>query len=219
MIEHITESLVKESIETSPWDLGNQTLYDLCTNNFTHETEQEIIAKVWLIGRSYSVAVERRRNKIKTDINDSFYIDTIVPTFLKSDLDNKLKELKNVTELNDETIPKVLEAHDYLTKLLKTITALDKRSFSSKYLHFHLPNLFFIYDSRAVIALRKLNLTRTGSATTFHPFDKEYAPFVSKCKVLLKHIRTNYNLQLSPRQLDNLLLQIANKEILNKNLI
>ena len=42
------------------WDLGNKVLYDLCSSYPYHKTDEEIIAKIWLIGRSYAAAIERR---------------------------------------------------------------------------------------------------------------------------------------------------------------
>ena len=44
------------------WDAGNKVLYDLCANNFTHDNKSNIISKVWLIGRAYAAAIERRKD-------------------------------------------------------------------------------------------------------------------------------------------------------------
>lgn len=43
------------------WQFGNNILYKMCQSNFEH-TKQEIIAgKLWIIGRSYAAALERRK--------------------------------------------------------------------------------------------------------------------------------------------------------------
>ena len=47
--------------KSTNWDLGNSVLYNLCENNFDHSSDEKIIAKVWLIGRVYAAAIERRR--------------------------------------------------------------------------------------------------------------------------------------------------------------
>ena len=39
--EHVTKAM-----GTTPWDLGNQVLYELCRQYPGHENEQEIIAKI-----------------------------------------------------------------------------------------------------------------------------------------------------------------------------
>src|SRR5882757_2268493 len=94
-----TLSQINRALQNKYWDLANKTLYNLCRNNFEHDTEGKILAKVWLIGRAYSVAIERRKNK--SDINENFYIKTVAPTFKKSSLDkclNDLNKIKSVTK-------------------------------------------------------------------------------------------------------------------------
>ncbi|MCI0640696.1 MAG: hypothetical protein L0Y72_16605 [Gemmataceae bacterium] len=49
------------------WDLGNAALYDLCQEHPGHKKRDEIIAKIWLIGRSYSASIERRRHVYPSD--------------------------------------------------------------------------------------------------------------------------------------------------------
>ena len=132
---------IKKAKQETPWDFSNKILYDLCRNNDLHNKDEIILTKVLFIGRIYAAAVERRRNK-KDEINDDFYIKTIIPTFKKSELDRHLEKLKNFDKITISNIPDILEAHHYLTSILKNITKLNKRSFSSKYLHFHLPELF-----------------------------------------------------------------------------
>jgi hypothetical protein len=152
-----TQKQIEAARQKNVWDFGNSILYKLCKDNFKHGTDDHILTKVLFIGRIYAAAVERRKNK-SDDINDNFYICTVAPTFSKSKLDVKLSKLKIVKTENIENIKLVLQTHYFLTSMLKKITALDKRSFSSKYLHFHLPDLFYIYDSRAVTALRQFTV-------------------------------------------------------------
>lgn len=209
----LSKEQIDRCVDAKPWDLGNQVLYDLCANHFTHDTAEKILAKTLLIGRAYAAAIERRKNK--SDINDNFYIDTVVPTFQNSRLDTILADLQN-KQLSVDKLHEIINAHFYLTKLLFEITELDKRSFSSKYLHFHLPGLFFIYDSRAVTAMRKFvsrlpsNLKALADRESV---DKEYSNFVYKCFYLRQTIFDKFNVLLTPRQLDNLLIETANTEM------
>jgi hypothetical protein len=195
------------------WHLGNKVLYDLCSTNFTHDTTEKILAKTLLIGRTYAAAIERRKNK--SDINDNFYLKTVAPTFKKSKLDKRLSELKKDNKISNDTLPKIIDAHYYLTKLLFGITELEKRSFSSKYLHFHLPELFFIYDTRAVSAMRifvkKLPKDLQNLADRENS-DKEYSNFLYKCFYLRQTINEQFGVLLTPRQLDNLLIETANNK-------
>lgn len=214
----MTSKQIDNCQKINEWNLGNKVLYDLCSTNFTHDTTEKILAKTLLIGRAYAAAIERRRNK--SDINDNFYLDTVAPTFKKSKLDKILADLKKHNQISSDTLPKIIDAHNYLTQLLFDITDLEKRSFSSKYLHFHLPELFFIYDTRAVSAMRifvkrlpkKLQLLADRENT-----DKEYSNFFYKCFFLRQTINEQFKILLTPRQLDNLLIEAANKEKVRQN--
>ena len=178
-----TQKQLDKARQKNVWDFGNAILYKLCKDNFKHDTDDHILTKVLFIGRIYAAAVERRKNK-SNDINDNFYTDTVAPTFRKSKLKDKLSKLKIAKTENIENIKLVLQTHYFLTSMLKKITALEKRSFSSKYLHFHLPDLFYIYDSRAVSALRQFTSQVPKDlkyVLELDNVDNEYAKFYCKC--------------------------------------
>jgi hypothetical protein len=217
-----TQMTTKKQLDTARqknvWDFGNAILYKLCKDNFNHDLDDHILTKVLFIGRIYAAAVERRKNK-SNDINDNFYTDTVAPTFRKSKLDKKLSDLKSAKPDKVENIKSVLQTHYYLTSMLKKITALDKRSFSSKYLHFHLPDLFYIYDSRAVSALRQFTSQVPKDLKhilVLDNIDNEYAKFYCKCFDLKRQIKTQFKIDLTHRQLDNLLIEVANKQSIEK---
>lgn len=199
--------------QSNVWDFGNQILYDLCRNDFDHKEDDKIITKVIFIGRIYAAAVERRRNKTDQEINDDFYTSTIAPKFKESQLDEYLNELKGFKSVTSDNLLKILTTHNYLLLLLKQITDLEKRSFCSKYLHFHLPELFFIYDSRAINALR-LMISRIPmeykSILTEGNIDHEYTKFFLKCLEVKDTLDTEFGVNLSNRQFDNLLILLAN---------
>ena len=50
-------NLIEKSKVSSPWDLGNKMLYDLCCNYFGHDSKEKVVGKVWLIGRAYAVLI------------------------------------------------------------------------------------------------------------------------------------------------------------------
>ena len=135
----------KETINKSRTEnaFGNKVLYDMCINNPLHNNNDVISGKVWLIGRAYAVAIERVREK--KYINDDFYSEIVPKIFNEfyKDFDNDIKDIKE-NDLNN-----ALSVHKKLTDAIKNVTGLEKRSFNSKYLHFHCPDIFYIYDSRA----------------------------------------------------------------------
>lgn len=199
---------INKAKQKNVWDFGNKLLYEMCNDTFTHTHDDQILAKVLFIGRIYAVAIERRRNKKET-LGDDFYIDTVAPAFKNSDLDKHLAALKKIKQIGLNEVKQILETHFYLTSFINKITDLNKRSFSSKYLHFHLPELFFIYDSRAVKGIQYFINRVPGNyvhLTQLNTVDENYAKFYCKCFELKKQIEENYHTSLTNRQFDNLIL-------------
>jgi hypothetical protein len=189
----------------SVWDIGNRVLYDLCREHPKHTAENEIIAKIWLIGRSYAASIERRKKV--DEVGDEFYEAIVAPTMRESAIDEWLHACS--TDGSPGT-SKGIAVHKQLMDLFASITDLDKRSLASKYLHFHLPESFFIYDSRARQAITKVvprldKLPEISGET----FDKEYKDFVRRCLWLREDISSTYSVMLTPRQIDKLLLAIT----------
>jgi hypothetical protein len=196
-----TKEAVIAAMQPRPWDHGNKILYKLCEENFEHKEGERILTKVLFIGRIYAAAIERR--KTKEEDNDTFYLGIVLPKFRSSEIDSRLKSLRQIEVSDTENIELILETHSYLTSLLKEITKLDKRSFSSKYLHFHLPELFFIYDSRASKALRNYipkSKRNSKNPTKTVEYDETYTKFFYKCLELKKAIKDEYTIDLTPRE-------------------
>jgi len=209
----ITKENIENGLFSKEWNFGNSIHYELCNENFEHKDSDKIIAKVWLIGRSYAAAIERRKNKI--DINDNFYINSVAPAFQNSKLDNSLNAIKDEKEITIENIEEILITHNYLIQVIKEITEMEKMSFCSKYLHFHLPNLFFLYDSRAVTVLRQF-ISRIPKELTYlskiNGIDREYANFFIKSFVLRNQIENEFDLKLTTREFDKILIVKANNK-------
>ncbi|MBM3273346.1 hypothetical protein FJY94_08960, partial [Candidatus Kaiserbacteria bacterium] len=58
----ITKSDIELAIAPSIWDVGNAVLYSLCQQHAKHDEPSAVVAKLWLIGRAYAAAIERRKN-------------------------------------------------------------------------------------------------------------------------------------------------------------
>lgn len=197
------------------WDLGNDILYKLCRDYPEHKKPEVVQAKIWLIGRAYAAAVERRKN-IDPDnriANDAFYKEVVIPKIKESDLDAKLNSLQSFSKIDEHSIVSVLEVHRYFVEVLHEITKMDKRSLASKYLHFHKPNLFYIYDSIAGAGLSKvMPRYRLRKFSNDGKFDDVYAKYAFKLLELQKEIERRYGEHLSPRQLDRMLLRLGAKK-------
>ena len=198
-----TKQLIKLTSRGTIWNLGNDILYQLCKQYPKHKSPDVIAAKIWLIGRAYAAAIERR--KIKNEENDNFYELTAVPIIQQSSLDDYLEEVNKFTEITDESIPIILKAHKYLTDVFTDISGMEQRSLASKYLHFHCPNLFFLYDTRAVASISSLFPYRRVKIPTQN-VDEEYGKFYLKLVHLRNLIYNKEGILLTPRKIDNILI-------------
>ncbi len=166
-----------------------------------------IFEKIWLIGRAYSASIERRKNKKEDAENNSFYTKVVIPIILNSKLDKKLDSLKSYRTINDHNIPHILGLHKYLVDLFTKISGMNKRSLASKYLHFHLPKLFYLYDSRAAYSITQI-MPRYRIEKIEGQFDDVYMKFFLKVHDLSNELYKRYNVRLTSRQIDNLLLNL-----------
>lgn len=207
----LTAQLVERAVsDDDPWKIGNQVLYDLCQSYPRHTVDSEIVAKIWLIGRAYSASIERGRGKAVDSglSNDEFYTEAVPKALRTSHLDEKLEALAKLKETKESNVGPVLDAHVHLVKLFHGLTNKSKRSLASKYLHFHRPDLFFIYDSRAVQGIRSLGIP--ARALEVPPdADREYSRFVGAAIGVREYVRSKLQRRLSPRELDRLLLVAA----------
>jgi hypothetical protein len=199
----LTKEFVEAALESrGVWDLANEVLYKLCADHPGHTDVSAIIAKTWLIGRTYAAAVERRRVKGKF-AGDAFYEKCVAPKIRNSPIDSWLQELKTKSGKDGQI---AVAIHKKLTDLLSEITGLNKRSFASKYLHFHFPNRFFLYDSRADKSARQL-VKLDRKRTTVADVDPDYSDFCARCDQLIHDIRSLIGKAPTPRELDKVLLQ------------
>jgi len=205
----LTREQIVSSVKGNDWDLGNKILYDMCSQYPDHTHEPEIIAKIWLIGRSYAAAIERRKNTGDGKFDgDDFYIEKVAPEIKSSSIDAWLGGLHGIDGVSELTLEKILSVHLSMTELFLKVSGLEKRSLASKYLHFHYSNLFFIYDSRAVSAVSHLSNVSGRVGRSKYNADNEYRKFCEKCLKIRNYVKENFDIHLTPRNLDNLLLEV-----------
>lgn len=207
----LTEEMVRRAQreDLDSWRISNQALYDLCKKYRCHNNDAEIVAKVMLIGHAYSADLERGRGDVVgADVsNDKFYTKYVAPKLKASELDKKLDALQKMNEVDESNVAELLDTHGYLVGLFYELTQMRKRSLASKYLHFHLPNLFFILDSRATSSIRSLPGAKQSIKSPPTTADAEYTKFVGAALGLREHVSSEFGKRLTPRQLDRLLLE------------
>lgn len=209
MVIKDTKQLYKSYTDksNSRWKYGNSVLYRMCEEQPEHKDIDVIVGKVWLIGRSYAAAIERRKNAV--DDGDDFYYDVVAPKLLEigQELDNRIAGLKKSKGLIVDDIKEILSTHKFLMDTFYELTGLEKRSLASKYLHFHCPEKFFIYDSRARAGIGKLvKRPDKGLLNSVPDYDPEYGDFVCRMIELQKYLDEQLGVYELPRKLDSFLL-------------
>lgn len=191
--------------ESDSWGWGNEILYRMCREEPEHKRLDVIQGKVWLIGRSYSAAIERGAGEYK-----DIYSKRVAPKMKKSGIDTWLESVKAIDRVTAANVEDVLRVHKQLTDLFKRIAKTEKRSLASKYLHFHQPKAFFIFDSQANTKITELSKgQRFEVPKKFDSpyFDRSYVKFVHRCLWYRDNVfEKNLGRQSSPRELDRHLL-------------
>ena len=210
MVAAGTDKLYEEYLnqENSRWEFGNSILYQMCKDNPKHDQADIVVGKIWLIGRSYAAAIERRKNA-DDYLGDDFYYEAVAPKMLEigKELDERLSYLNNMDGLIVDFIPEILSVHKFLMDAFTELTGLEKRSLASKYLHFHCPEKFFIYDSRARTAIGKLVKRPDKSILAKAPaYDPEYGDFICRMLELQEYLDMRIGAYELPRKIDSFLL-------------
>lgn len=127
---------------------GDEVLYRMCSERPLHDDMDTIVSKIVLIGRITGASLERG---VRPDLK----MNDVAQTISRSALDKHIEHLNALDRPTDDNLPVLLEAHQYLTDLLESITGVRKRALASKYLHFHAPKAVFIFDAKADLMLRR----------------------------------------------------------------
>lgn len=195
----------------SQWKWENDILYRMCREEPTHERDEVIIGKIGLIGRATAAAIERRKKKhvIK---GEDIYLKKVAPLIKASDIDNWINSARQIDYLTKENMAAALHAHCQLTRLFAQISGEDKPSLASKYLHFHLPNAFFILDAIAEKEIHR-RLSRRIQVREVEEYgidirtiNDRYARYVLRCLEYRDRVSQDMNgRRITPREIDDML--------------
>lgn len=188
----------------SAWDLGNDILYALCRDYPEHRDPEVVLAKLWLIGRSGGGPLEQGRKMSGKSKPEDFYTGRAVPMVLSEPVDAWLAELEGVA-LGWPDLPLILHVHGRLTGLLREISGRAQRSLAARYLHFHRPDLFYLYDPRAAAAARS-EVARPPTIEMEDGMDREYTLFARRCLAFVDRHGGDAPAGLTPRNVDRVLL-------------
>ena len=196
-------AFIERAVGNTLWDHGNRVLYTLCAMEPEHLRADVVLSKVWLIGRSYAASIERRPDASDTVAGDDFYEKVVAPAILRSRIDDWFQRLRRAN-LGDNAVS--MEVYLDVLALFKRIAGIEKRSLVSKYLHFHFPERYFIYDSRAMAAIRRLEPSVRRVPAEIRRYDGPYTHFHLRASRLRARLSEASDRSLSTRDLDKVLL-------------
>lgn len=210
---HIKKAQIDRATDErrDPWAVSDELLYALCRRYPDHRDAKGVTAKMLLIGRAFAATAERGRSggTVSGSTNDEFYVRDLPRALRASALDARLGALRRIRRVTNENAVDVIEAHTELMAVLRNLTGKGKRSLASKYLHFHLPHLFFIFDGRAQRTMRLLSpRVHRRSDHRARRGDPQYEAFVSSALTLRERLEGRFDVQLTPRHLDRVLLAL-----------
>lgn len=130
------------------WDyeLGRETLYEMCDRFPGQEDVRHTISKLWLIGRSHAAALERRRAPKPTDQPYRETATAIAKDEVFRTMVTSLRDVDEAAAYTTAVLHDIHEAADHLARLFQKTTRTFKISLATKYLHFHAPSVP-IFDS------------------------------------------------------------------------
>lgn len=160
---------------------ANSLLYRLCEIEPQHTDAGIVAAKAGLIGSFYSASPKRGIGPSRGETNVDFF-DRLGSFVCRSPVDDWLDEARQQGSLSCQNLHRLADIHRLFDQLIVSFinnewnrgtsnrTAHSRTSFSSKYLHFHVPGGFPIYDS---VILQKFKLTRVCYADFCDRFIRE----------------------------------------------
>lgn len=179
---------------------GNEVLYRMCSEKPQHKDIDIIKSKLWIIGRAYSAAIERKAGP-------DFKIETAAAILKASEIDSHISSLLKITKTDETNLDTLLRAHKCLTDALQRATGIEKRSLASKYLHFHAPKAVFIFDSIANRKIRELLLPVKKTFACNGRHDDQYEAFARRCIFFRNNVfEREIGVLASPRRIDMHLL-------------
>lgn len=193
MTNMLTREFITDALSQSILDPGVRALYDLCFMCRHHLRDEIVIDKLRLITRLHGDSPAAP--------GTGFSAEAAAHNLAHSPVDHWFGALSTAEALDAGLL---LELHKRLMGVFDDLPEESARSLASKYLHFHFPELFHVYDRRIAHALSRVMGNDCGFLALAE-FDPAYGCFHACCRKLGDHIAPLVGRRLSPRELDTVL--------------
>jgi hypothetical protein len=184
---NLTREFITETLAASLRDPRGRALYDLCFLHRSHFRDEIVTDKLRLIARLYQSPVQSP--------------EYAAHRLTRSPVDHWFGSLATAEELEASLL---LETHKRVMDLFADQGEEAARSLASKYLHFHFPELFYIYDQTVEQAMHRL-IPGDQGFLSLAEFDPAYSRFHAGCRKLSERLIPEVGRRLSPRELDAVL--------------
>jgi hypothetical protein len=189
----LTREFITDALSQSILDPKVRALYDLCFMHRHHRRDEVVADKLRLLTRLYADSPSWPAK--------GFSAEATAHNLTRSHVDHWFGAITTAEELD---VSLLLELHRHLMKVFRDLSDEEARSLASKYLHFHFPELFYVYDTRIATALSLLMHGDCGFLA-LADFDPAYGRFHACCRKLTERITPLVGRRLSPRELDRVL--------------
>jgi hypothetical protein len=183
---------IQDALAGALLDPRTRALYELCFLHRHHFQDEIVADKLRMMVRVY---VEQGLN-----VNE-FSSELVAHRLGRSGIDRWFASLATAEHL-DQAL--VFELHKRVMDVFSDLPEVQARSLAAKYLHYHFPELFYIYDAGLETAASDLGEGECGYlALAEH--DPVYDSFFACCRKLADKLAAQAGHRLSPRELDRIL--------------
>jgi|GEM_PF-1376969 hypothetical protein len=187
----LSREFLTDTLSRSILDPRSRALYDLCFLYRDHLRDEIVADKLRLIGRLYA----------EYGAGLGFSPEYSAHRLAKSPVDRWFCSLATAEALDAWLL---LELHKRVMDVFADLPERQARSLASKYLHFHFPELFFIYDEEVEQAAASLAEGECGFLA-MSDFDPVYGRFLACARKLAERLAPELGRRLSPREMDRVL--------------
>jgi hypothetical protein len=192
MKPNLTREFITGALADSVLEPRMRALYELCFMHRHHFRDDIVADKLRLLVRLCADRGIRMRD---------FSPEYIAHRLGRAEVDRWFGGLATAEKLD---IALLLEVHKHMMRVFDDLDEAEARSLASKYLHFHFPELFFVFDSRVEAAAVALGEGDCGYlALTEH--DPTFGRFYACARKLVDKMTPLVGRRLSPRELDRVL--------------
>jgi hypothetical protein len=202
MKPELNREFVTDTLAQSILDPRTRALYELCFLH-RHHFQDDIVA-------------DKLRMIVRLCAEHGFNVNSFSPEFVahrlgRSGVDRWFAGLATAEQID---MALVFEMHRRVMDVFADLLAEQSRSLASKYLHFHFPELFYLYDQRVAAAAIDIGDGECGYlARTEH--DPAYGRFFACCRKLTDKLSALAGRRLNPRELDRVLRAWADHQDLS----